>query len=38
MTVMIKDGKPVVLAMDMGPLFVNAFVREYDISSDGDLR
>ena len=37
MTVMIKDGKPVVLAMDMGPLFVNAFVREYDISAaDGN--
>lgn len=30
MTVMIKDGKPVILAMDMGPLFVNAFVREYE--------
>ena len=37
MTVMIKDGKPVILAMDMGPLFVNAFVREYDISAaDGN--
>ncbi|MGN1419784.1 MAG: hypothetical protein ACI4W6_10680 [Acutalibacteraceae bacterium] len=31
MTVMIKDEKPVILAMDMGPLFVNAFVREYDV-------
>ncbi|MGN1443783.1 MAG: hypothetical protein ACI4XE_08035, partial [Acutalibacteraceae bacterium] len=33
MTVMVKDGKPVLLAMDMGPLFVNAFVREYDMSA-----
>lgn len=31
MTVAEKDGKAVLLAMDMGPLFVNAFVREYDI-------
>ncbi len=31
MTVMIKDGKPVIVAMDMGPLFINAFVREYTI-------
>ena len=31
MTVMIKGGKPVIIAMDMGPLFINAFVREYDI-------
>ncbi len=29
MTFMNKDGKTVLLAMDMGPLFVNAFVREY---------
>lgn len=29
MTFMIKDGKPVIVAMDMGPLFINAFVREY---------
>lgn len=29
MTFMIKDGKPVIIAMDMGPLFINAFVREY---------
>ena len=29
MTFMVKDGKPVLLAMDMGPLFINAFVREY---------
>ncbi len=31
MTFMIKDGKPVLVAMDMGPLFVNAFVREYSM-------
>ncbi|MDD7193730.1 MAG: hypothetical protein SPJ42_00755 [Oscillospiraceae bacterium] len=31
MTIMIKGGKPVIIAMDMGPLFINAFVREYDI-------
>ena len=31
MTVMIKGGKPVIIAMDMGPLFINAFVREYDV-------
>ncbi len=31
MTFMIKDGKPVLIAMDMGPLFVNAFVREYSL-------
>lgn len=30
MTIMIKGGKPVIIAMDMGPLFINAFVREYD--------
>ena len=36
LTVIIKDGKPVILAMDMGPLFVNAFVREYEINvADG---
>lgn len=29
MTFMIKNGKPVIIAMDMGPLFINAFVREY---------
>ncbi len=29
MTFMTKDGKPVIVAMDMGPLFINAFVREY---------
>lgn len=29
MTFMVKDGKPVIVAMDMGPLFINAFVREY---------
>ncbi|MDO4494188.1 MAG: hypothetical protein Q4B62_00170 [Clostridiaceae bacterium] len=31
MTIMIKGGKPVIIAMDMGPLFINAFVREYDV-------
>ena len=30
MTFMIKDGNPVIVAMDMGPLFINAFVREYN--------
>ena len=32
MTVMIKNGKPVIVAMDMGPLFINAFVREYTLA------
>ncbi len=31
MTFMVKDGKPVLIAMDMGPLFINAFVREYNV-------
>lgn len=31
MTVMIKNGAPVIIAMDMGPLFINAFVREYTL-------
>lgn len=31
MTFMLKDGKPVIIAMDMGPLFINAFVREYTV-------
>ena len=30
MTIMIKGGKPVIIALDMGPLFINAFVREYN--------
>ncbi len=30
MTFMIKDGKAVLIAMDMGPLFINAFIREYN--------
>lgn len=30
MTFIIRDGKPVLVAMDMGPLFINAFVREYN--------
>ena len=32
MTFMVKDGKPVLIAMDMGPLFINAFVREYTVA------
>jgi len=32
MTFMMKDGKPVIIAMDMGPLFINAFVREYTVA------
>ena len=31
MTFMIKDSAPVIIAMDMGPLFINAFVREYKL-------
>lgn len=38
LTVMIKNGKPVILAMDMGPLFVNAFVREYDSIAAGGVK
>jgi hypothetical protein len=30
MTVIVRDGKAVITARDMGPLFVNAFVREYE--------
>lgn len=30
MTFIEKDGKIVLVAMDMGPLFINAFIREYD--------
>ena len=30
MTVSVRDGKTVITALDMGPLFVNAFVREYE--------
>ena len=29
MTFIPKGGKPTLVAMDMGPLFINAFVREY---------
>ncbi|MBQ4626851.1 MAG: PQQ-like beta-propeller repeat protein [Clostridia bacterium] len=36
MTVMIKDGKPVIAAMDMGPLFINAFVREYSLGGNNE--
>lgn len=31
MTFLEKDGKTVLVAMDMGPLFINAFVREYTL-------
>ncbi len=31
MTFIIKDGKPVLVAMDMGAIFINAFVREYNV-------
>lgn len=31
MTFLTKHNKAVLVAMDMGPLFINAFVREYDI-------
>ena len=31
MTFTTKDGKPVLVAMDMGAIFINAFVREYSI-------
>lgn len=31
MTFIEKDGKPVLVAMDMGPLFINAFIREYSV-------
>ena len=30
MTVALKDGRTVITALDMGPIFVNAFVREYE--------
>ena len=30
MTVFVRDGKPVIVAMDLGPIFINAFVREYE--------
>ena len=31
MTFLTRHNKTVLVAMDMGPLFINAFVREYDI-------
>ena len=31
MTFAERDGRTVILAIDMGPLFVNAFIREYEI-------
>ena len=34
MTIVVRDGKPVITAIDMGPLFVNAFVREYNMNND----
>ena len=34
MTFIEKDGKTILVAMDMGPIFVNAFVREYDFMGD----
>lgn len=30
MTFIEKDGETLLVAMDMGPIFINAFVREYD--------
>lgn len=33
MTIIVRDGKPVLLAMDMGTLFVNAFIREYELNT-----
>lgn len=32
MTILMRDGEPVIVAMDMGPLFINAFVREYELN------
>lgn len=32
MTFLKKDGETVLVAMDMGPIFVNAFVREYNFT------
>ncbi len=32
MTFITENGKTVLVAMDMGPLFINAFVREYTIN------
>ena len=31
MTIVNKDGRPCIAAVDMGPLFVNAFIRYFDI-------
>ncbi len=31
MTILIKNGEPVIVAMDMGAIFINAFVREYSL-------
>ena len=36
MTILTKDGEPVIVAMDMGPLFINAFVREYTIGGNDE--
>lgn len=31
MTIAERAGEPVIVALDLGPLFINAFVREYDL-------
>ncbi len=31
MTILLKNGEPIIVAMDMGAIFVNAFVREYNV-------
>lgn len=36
MTILMKDGEPVIVAMDMGPLFINAFVREYSLGGNDE--
>ena len=36
MTILKKGGNPVIVAMDMGPLFINAFVREYSIGGNNE--
>ena len=37
MTVVEKDGRPFILAFDLGPLFVNTNLRYYSIPTSGDL-
>ena len=34
MTIVKRDSGPIITAIDMGPLFVNSFVREYKINKD----